>query len=686
MTLNDSLVDAHFAEQKKYLQSRGIDTKNTTKLQLEFVTATKLEELGYRLKGMDKAILWNIRDIHGEPTGAVGARVFYQSTFGVAHKGPKFAPPPDQKPRLYFSPLSKWQNLKHGSTIVLAESYLKADILAMLGYNAIGVSGCWGWSIERQLNDDFYSIPWKDLNLKFVVSFDSNVGEGRKPELNLAVSRLTSEMERLGVDTWLSQLPPPDDSNDWGIDDFYVANNADAVHELFAVENLIKQEGDIAQHLRILNREVGYVHSIDRVVRLHDVEFIPMTVSTFKTGAYANRSTWSTDAKGKMKKIKLAQEWMEWDERRTFEDIVYLPGQERIIKESRVVHGEEKEIQRFNVWRPSECEPENSEEWEELWTSWLEIAFPNEEHRHWFASWWAYQVQNPGSKMSTSLVMLGESGVGKGWVTMIMKHIFGWHNTAATSLEDIAGDFNSQFVQKQLAVVEEAMLPERGARKLKAKLKDLITNPKLTVNTKGVPVYEIDNHLNLFIQSNDVDAMQLDHFDRRFAVFDIVDDRLSKGGSDYWTLRWEALDMGLPEAVLAWLEEYDCGHFEADTLPPQTQVKNVMYEAGLNAREEWVDTLRKEPDAVLPDSAALYTAGQLEYLFQGTGEDVNNNQARAMAKTLARYRFNQVTNDKGESAVLRGPDGRSQRWWYIRECDMSDPQTHMSKINMASLK
>jgi hypothetical protein len=547
--------------------------------------------------------------------------------------------------------------------------------------------------VERQLCPDFGSIPWSDLQLRFIVSFDSNVGEGRKPELNLAVSRLASEMDRLGVVTYLSQLPPPPEG-DWGIDDYYADHGEQAVHDLFTDDKLVKVDGDVVQHLKILNREVGYVESVDRVVRLAYPELTPMTISTFKTGAYANRVHWGVDAKGKHKKIKLANEWLDWADRRNFYDMVYEPGSPAIIDHEIVGRNDEGEVvpltvQRYNLWRPSHIEPERCDEWTALWEEWLVDAFPNEEERHWFCCWWAYQMQEVGTKMSTALVLLGESGVGKGWVTQIMKTIYGHRNCAASSLQELAGGFNSQFTAKQLVVVEEAEMPTRSDG-LHAKLKDLITNPKLSVNTKGVPVYEIDNHLNLFIQSNNVDALHLDSFDRRYAIFDIVNPKLSKGGGDYWTLRWEALKLGLPEAVLDWLLEYDCGDFDPDGVAIQTAVKQTVHDVGLNAREQFVDMLKHEPDNVLPDQAALYTAAQLEYLYLGTGEDPSPNQNRTMSRTLAKQRIKQVTDAAGSPSVMRGPDNKPARWWVIREVDIgqveADPKQYMSSINMAKLK
>ncbi len=661
MNVNEELILANFRTQKEYLEKRGINLKTVSLLKLEFVTSTKLLDLGYNIPHIDKAILWRVA------ANTVGARLFYKQ----GRKGPKFATPPNQKSRLYFSPLADWNNYKSKQQIILCESYLKADILCMLGYNALGVCGVWGWSIEKRLNSDFEIIPWQDYDLEFIVSFDSNVGLGRKEELNLAVRRLSSEMERLGVDIKLAQLPPPSEDNDWGIDDFYMQHGKEEVAKLFSPDNLQHIEGDVIQHLRIMNSETAYVNGINRCVRLHYPLTAPITAVTFKTAAFANRIVWGYDKKGLPKKIRLAAEWLEWEDRKELDNIIYHPGKPRIYNND------------FNVWNGMGCDPLEDEAWAELWVRWLELAFPNEQERHWFCCWWASQLQEIGIKMNTSLVMLGKSGVGKGWVAQIMRHIFGVANCASVSLTDLAGSFNSHYAQKQLIVVEEAEIP-KNVHALHSKLKDIITNKKLSVNMKGVPAYEIDNHINLCLQSNNIDVLKLEGFDRRFAVFDIVSDELAEGGDDFWALRMEGLKAGLPEAIYAWLLDYELGNFDPFDIAMNTEAKETMFRVGLSGREEFVDSLKDHADKILPDKACLYTAGQLEFIYQGM--DVNVNQVRTMAKVLAHMRFKQVCDRKGKPAVLRGRDGKCQRWWIIRDLPSSDYQDFMSEINLLSIK
>ena len=164
-----------FKEQLEYLKERGIDEITIRRLGLEVKTATWLAEQGIKWTGLSRGIVWQLRDFRGDLTGKIGARCFYQKGLLPNDDRPKFLPPKGQVPGLYFSPLCNWNKLEYGQRIFICESYLKADIMALCGFHAVGVSGCWGWSHAGQLNWDFKDIPWRDEGLIPVVLFDSDV-------------------------------------------------------------------------------------------------------------------------------------------------------------------------------------------------------------------------------------------------------------------------------------------------------------------------------------------------------------------------------------------------------------------------------------------------------------------------------------------------------------------------------
>ena len=65
MNRDDSLLDAHFKEQRQYLANRGINTDTITKLKLQMVQGTMLFNMGIQWAGIDKGVLWRIWDYNG---------------------------------------------------------------------------------------------------------------------------------------------------------------------------------------------------------------------------------------------------------------------------------------------------------------------------------------------------------------------------------------------------------------------------------------------------------------------------------------------------------------------------------------------------------------------------------------------------------------------------------------------
>lgn len=653
------LIDEHFKDQQDYLLSRGITPKMATKLKVEVCGAGMLAERGIEWKGLTTGITWHVWDRHGNDTGNVGARVWYEDR--IKNPGPKFVSPKNQVPKLYHTPLANWAaDLQHGDTVVLCESYLKADIAGLCGYRAVGVSGVWGWSHKKRIIADFEQLPWKELGLKLLISFDSNVAPDKKNQLSLALERLTAEMERLGAAVYVAYLPKPATGEDWGLDDYYMAHGREGVEKYLA--SGVQVESNLSQHMHILNREAAVVRSLSKVVDIERGVF--MTRNDFINLAYSERAVWYTDENNKLKKVQVAREWLEWPGRTVVEDAVYAPGQDQVI------YATDDTPLSYNLWKGMPLEPEWDDACVALWEHWLFTAFPNEEERHWFTCWWAYQLQNLGTKLATSLVLVGESGVGKGWLAAIAKQIFGQDNYAPGDLGTIGSRFNADYATKQLLIIEEAKMP-RGADAdvVYNKLKDLVTNGQLRIERKGVDAFSVDNYCNVMLQGNNIDILKLDEFDRRFAVFHVNGKDIANVDT-YWQPRWAALQHGMAAAVYAWLLHYNCAGYNPHGMAIATQAKQDMLETSHSPREQWIIELKNEPDTVLEVmgnvvDGTLATAKELEYVYLN-GQiplwEIDKKQSDAMSRCLKLARV-PMANDGGK---IRDSDGVTAKYFLVR--------------------
>ena len=622
--MSDIFGGESFAEQKKYLNSRGIDDLTIKRLQLEIVGPTRLKELGFKFPpGAQRAILFPVFDIEGEVVN-YGARLFYQKTFGEDSRA-KFLHLPSassKPPSLYFSPLSNWDKLEYGQSVFICESYIKATILAKLGYHAIGVSGCWGWSHDRALHWDLDSIDWGGFGLKPTLFMDSNVNP-ENPKLWLPAKRFQAAMEAShGVKAEIVLLPAAPDGGDWGLDDYYVKHGEAALLKLMEESQAIPSELDA--HLGQLNSEVCVVRDVGRFADVR--RNILMSKGQFEDVNYADRK--ASNHEGKI--VPVAKCWTAWPKRNIVDTLKYKPGQPRINKN-------DNDESYFNLWRGWGCEPLAADV--SFFTEWLDDAFPSDTERTYFLDWWSYQIQHPGIKLNTALMLVGPSGVGKGWMASIAERIFGSENTWKCNLSDLESRFNSGLGAAQLLVIEEADVA--GGVKVYNTLKDLITNEHLRYERKGVDAVKIDNCLNIFLNSNHIGVLQLDEFDRRFAVLEITNQSIANDLA-YWEPRWDWLREGGASSVFGFLlarkiSECFNPHGEA----PWTQAKMDMIESTHEPMDTWVrdHVLRGEEIYVkgtLVD-ANLMSAKELAFCyFEGNTplHEVDRRQSMQMVKAL----------------------------------------------------
>lgn len=660
--MSDKFEWGTFHEQLEYLKERGLDEITIRRLGLEICTETRLATLGIKWKEPPiRGIIWHLRDISGKLTGKLGARVWYRPGFLPNDDKPKFLPPKGQVPGVYFSPLADWDKLEYGQKIYICESYLKADIVALMGFHAVGVSGVWGWSYEKALNWDFEKIPWRDSGLMPVICFDSNVCEER-PKLLQAAKKLRAELDvRCRTEARILFLPPKAPDQHWGIDDFYRSEGKERLLEFLQSEPQVLPN-ELNEHLKIMNTQVCVVRDLGKFV---DIERgIIMGKGAFEDVVYADRMADSLEGK----QVAVAKIWTRWDGRNTVNEMVYRPGAERI-----------RAGEFYNMWEGMGCEPLAADA--SMFTSWVDEVFLTDTERDFFLNWWAWQLQNLGKKLTTSLIVVGKSGIGKGWMTRIAELIYGGKNIAKVPLSVLEKSFNADIAAKQLLVVEETdEFNGRNTGMIYNKLKDMITSTTIRLERKGIDAYFIDNVLNVFLTGNQLGIFKLDQFDRRFMVCEAVD---SKGGicnsSEYWKDRWEWIERGGgAAAIYGYLLSRDLSGFDPYGEAPITDAKKDMITMTHDPLETWVEELKEHPGDVMqiegqPVDGRIATAKELMFVYLGGIKplrEITKGEVMKMVNALKNARI-PVANAGGKIKV----NGVSERYFLISGQDLSNSWT-----------
>ena len=523
-------VPVPFVKAQEYLLKRGITPELATASGIEIKSLAEakllIQHAPWHKYSKDSAVIvMPHHDQIGEPTDYYTGRVLCENKGWsnlVEKTAPKLVAPGRKVPRAHFPSFNhQYSDYSEIPRVYICESRLKADVVSAHGGGfAIGLNGCWGWS-SKQANEriikDLWEFPFDKVG-QVAVLFDSNTD---KANVWAAVLQLASVLRLRKVSeeklVWL-QLPKDPEGEDWGVDDYFAEYVRGKLVELLNSDGEQIDSDGISAALHQMNTEVAVVENISKYVRLDNG--VLMTHSEMCNVHFADR--YYTDEEGKHK--PLPKLWNSWIHRRTVRRIAYRPGAERVSKEC------------FNSWAGMGCEPREPTERIDLLTQFLENNVPDEDERRWLIQWMAYPVQHLGSKLSTCAVLIGEQGTGKSLLAHALGKVYGRDNYTLVTKENLSSAFNSAYTGKQFVVVDEMSKDwnKSQARALSNKLKTLISEETVMVNTKGVKEYEIENVANFMMTSNHLDALHLEDGDRRFGVieFQPIEDR--RHDVSYW--------------------------------------------------------------------------------------------------------------------------------------------------------
>lgn len=666
----------------EYLEKRGITRELAELCHLDIIQETDLNAALYRDENPKISTRICIVFPHHDPLGEIipwwSARLIdtipelkvvgysFLDQIGVKAKKKKMTCPSGEPPHAYLAPGKDWGTIPRGERIYIHESCIKAINGSDLGKYSVGLNGVWGWkagkygiNLVEELRLD--CIPWKFKDLKPVIVFDSGIR--RNDNVAWAATSLASMLKDVtGQDATILKVPDSPNGGEWGFDDFRMnAGDTEALR-------FLESEGEKVDHslkelmFQELNQKVCVIRDLGVIVE-QDTGVI-MSKAKFTEVNYADKIVWT---EGEVPKpVSMAKFWLTSPRRTVALNMDYMPGQERLVNvgDGRI----------FNLWRPSGCEP--------LMGSvdpWMEILANNVEDeylRNWIISWWSFQVQNPGVKMNTSLLIFGPSGTGKGLFVAPFRKVFG-DNAVTVSNDQLRSTFNSIYANRQLIHADELKRVRDEGDLVNQRIKLLVTDDKMIVNGKGVPEYRVRNCANLVLTSNYYDCVKLDQDDRRMCVVHWTptsSDVDRRGDQPYWVRYVKWLEGDGPGALYQFLLEWDCSKFDPFAWAPGTKSKEDVTEASMAPIEIWVKDLWNDPDGMLPlisEGRCLWTANELAVLYYGLGKnELTPGQVKGMQNALRNQGFEQANG--GNPLKPNGRDGIQSRFWVIKDRGEND--------------
>jgi Family of unknown function (DUF5906) len=268
---------------------------------------------------------------------------------------------------------------------------------------------------------------------------------------------------------------------------------------------------------------------------------------------HAKRKKIVFDKRGKEKKIGIGRWWIDHEQRRQFDGIVYAPG-------TNAANG------KLNLWNGFGCEPRAG-----ICKLYLEHLHKNicagiGEHTEYLLNWMAFTVQHPDRQGEVALVLRGKEGTGKGMAAKQFGRLLGAHFRHIVHAKHLTGHFNAHLQHCSVLFADEAFFA--GDRSHESILKALITEETLLIEPKGMDPFPVRNCVHLMMSSNSDWVIPAGADARRYFVLNVGDANIQD--LEYFAAIAKQMDNGGREAFLHHLLSRDLAKFDV-RLVPQTK-------------------------------------------------------------------------------------------------------------------
>ncbi len=198
----------------------------------------------------------------------------------------------------------------------------------------------------------------------------------------------------------------------------------------------------------------------------------------------------------------------------------------------------------------------------------------NEEYYEYFINWLSRMIQDPEKRPQVALVFYNEEhGTGRNTFTNFFGEcILGMELAKSIHKpERIFGRFNSVLAKCLLLIVEET---SAEMKKFCEDLKNLITEPTITIEKKNIDANTFTNYVNIIMLTNNKDILDIDDKDRRFAIIETSD--CKKGDEEYFKKLYECMKDRMNQKLFYM---YLKNEVKCDWSPMDFQVKRPITKA-----------------------------------------------------------------------------------------------------------
>lgn len=200
----------------------------------------------------------------------------------------------------------------------------------------------------------------------------------------------------------------------------------------------------------------------------------------------------------------------------------------------------------------------------------------------WVLRWFAYPLQNPGAKMRTAIVIHGGEGTGKNLILSVLLDIYGNYSAIITQTE-LESSFNG-WASRKLFINGNEVVSRQEMYHKKGVIKNMITEPKWTINEKNINPRDEANHANIVFTSNSLQPVSPDKDDRRYLVL-WTPPKLDK---KFYREVANEINSGGVAAIYDYLLNLDLDGFDEFTEPLMTNAKKDLIDISMKSDERFI--------------------------------------------------------------------------------------------------
>jgi len=265
---------------------------------------------------------------------------------------------------------------------------------------------------------------------------------------------------------------------------------------------------------------------------------------------YSNRYA-EVDVRSGIYHVPLGGWWLSHPGRRQFRGVTFRPNGPEVVGEC------------LNLWRGWGVDDVQGD-WSFL-RDHIEnvIAGGNAEFAEYVIRWIAWSIQHPDRQAEVALVLIGEKGTGKGTLVRALERVFGAHAFQVNSREAVIGQFNGHLQDCILFVADEAYWG--GDKRCVGRLQGMITEPKLSIERKGIDLFDVPNLLHIVMLAEPGWVIPAGRYERRYAALPVSNNKRSDKA--YFKALHRQIAEGGAEAMFYDLKRMDLGDWHPRDIP-----------------------------------------------------------------------------------------------------------------------